>query len=287
MSRPYCKNIEKDTLSNNYYRKVEYSVDGKMQLVLMSIPPKQDIHVEIHHDTAQFIRIEKGLGIATIDGNHYGLSDGTAIIIPPHSEHRIENVGNTPLKLYTIYSKPEHKPSLIQKTRSDKDEPYLKPRPIIAVAYVQEKTGIEGTVMFSENVKDDNVQIKLDLKGLPPNSKLGFHIHEAGDLTDGCKSACAHFNPYKKNHGGLKDDVRHVGDLGNITTDNQGKCSMKFHDGMIKLSGETQNIIGRSIVIHEKEDDLGLGNNLESLKTGNSGSRIVCSVIGYSKKMFD
>ena len=62
---------------------------------------------------------------------------------------------------------------------------------------------------------------------------------------------------------------------------------MKFHDGMIKLSGETQNIIGRSIVIHEKEDDLGLGNNFESLKTGNSGSRIACAVIGYSKKMFD
>ena len=165
MTQPYCENIEKDTLRNNYYRKVEYSVDGKMQLVLMSIPPKQDIHTEIHHDTAQFIRIEKGLGIATINGKHYGLSDGTSIIVPPHAEHRIENVGNAPLKLYTIYSKPEHKPKLVQKTRSDKDEPYLKPRPTIAVAYVEEKSGIEGIVMFSENVKDDNIQIKLDLKG--------------------------------------------------------------------------------------------------------------------------
>ena len=95
-----------------------------------------------------------------------------------------------------------------------------------------------------------------------------------------------HFNPYKKDHGSPKDNVRHVGDLGNIETDNQGKCTMKYYDSMIKLSGETQNIIGRSIVIHEKEDDLGLGKDLESLKTGSAGSRIACAVIGYSKKMF-
>jgi len=287
MSEPYYQNIEKDTINNDYYRKVSYTVDEKMQLVLMSIPPKQDINMEIHDDTAQFIRIEKGVGVATINGKYYGLSDGISIIVPPHSQHRVENVGDAPLKLYTIYSKPEHKPTLIQKTRSDKDEPYLKPMPIIAIACVKEKKGIKGTVVFKENLKDDNVQIKLDLSGLPPNAKLGFHIHEAGDLTDGCNSACKHFNPYKKDHGDIKGDVRHVGDLGNITTDNQGKCSMEYYDVMIKLSGKTRNIIGRSIVVHEKEDDLGLGGNHESLKTGNSGGRILCAVIGYSKKMFD
>ena len=126
----------------------------------------------------------------------------------------------------------------------------------------------------------------MNLTGLPPNSKLGFHVHEAGDLTEGCKSACTHFNPYKQNHGSSKSNVRHVGDLGNLITDSNGTCNMKFYDNMIKLSGETQNIIGRSVVIHEKEDDLGLGGNKESLKTGNAGGRIACSVIGYSKKMF-
>lgn len=282
---PYYRNIEKDTINNNYYRDVQYTVDGKMQLVLMSIPPKQSIHMETHPDTAQFIRIEKGLGIATINGKHYGLSDGHAIIIPPRTPHRIENVGKTPLKLYTIYSKPEHENNLIQKTREDIDVPYSKPNPIVAVACVKENT-IQGTIEFRENTEDDNVLIEVNLVGLLSNSKLGFHIHEAGDLTDGCKSACMHFNPYKQNHGSPKSKIRHVGDLGNLIADNNGKCSMKFYDDMIKLSGETQNIIGRSIVIHEKEDDLGLGKNDESLKTGNSGGRIACSVIGYSKKMF-
>jgi Cu-Zn family superoxide dismutase len=283
--KPYHRNIEKDTITNGYYRDVEYTVDGKMQLVLMSIPPKQDINMETHPDTAQFIRIEKGLGIATINGKHYGLSNGHAIIIPPLTPHRIENVGKTPLKLYTIYSKPEHENNLVQKTRKDIDVPYSKPNPVIAVAYIEQNT-IKGAIEFSENVEGDNVLVEVNLTGLPPNSKLGFHVHEAGDLTDGCKSACTHFNPYKQNHGSPKSKIRHVGDLGNLITDSNGTCTVKFYDSMIKLSDETQNIIGRSIVIHEKEDDLGLGKNSESLKTGNSGGRIACSVIGYSKKMF-
>ena len=91
----------------------------------------------------------------------------------------------------------------------------------------------------------------------------------------------------KQTHGGPNSIIRHVGDLGNIITDENGNCTMKFYDNMIKLNGDFQNIIGRSIVIHEKTDDLGLTNNEESLKTGNAGNRIACAVIGYSKKMFN
>jgi len=170
-----------------------------------------------------------------------------------------------------------------------------EPNEIIAIAYLNEK--IKGSVYFYENIKNNNVIIDINLSGLPPNSKLGFHIHAAGDLSDGCTSACAHFNPFKTLHGGssikgqnsnVKDEGtynRHVGDLGNITVDNEGNCKMVFNDNMIKLRGYKQNIIGRSIVIHEKTDDLGLGNNSESKRTGNAGKRIACAVIGYSKKM--
>lgn len=157
------------------------------------------------------------------------------------------------------------------------------PPKVIAIAYLN--TSIKGSIYFSEHSSSDEVSININLSGLPPSSQLGFHIHEAGDLSDGCTSACAHFNPFKTVHGGKDSSVRHVGDLGNIITDSTGNCKMKFRDSMIKLRGYTQNIIGRSIVIHEKKDDLGKGGDTESLKTGNAGKRIACAVIGYAKKM--
>ena len=157
------------------------------------------------------------------------------------------------------------------------------PPKVIAIAYLN--SSIKGSIYFSEHSTTNDVTININLSGLPPNSQLGFHIHEAGDLSDGCTSACAHFNPFKTVHGGKDSAVRHVGDLGNIITDSAGICKMKFRDHLIKLRGYTQNIIGRSIVIHEKKDDLGKGGNEESLKTGNAGKRIGCAVIGYAKKM--
>ena len=157
------------------------------------------------------------------------------------------------------------------------------PPKVIAIAYLN--SNIKGSIYFTEHSNLNDVTIDINLNGLSPNSQLGFHIHEAGDLSDGCTSACAHFNPFKTVHGGKDSAIRHVGDLGNITTDAAGNCKMKFRDHLIKLRGYTQNIIGRSIVIHEKKDDLGNGGDEESLKTGNAGKRIACAVIGYAKKM--
>jgi len=157
---------------------------------------------------------------------------------------------------------------------------------VIAIAYIDDLiTGIKGSVHFYEDQKKDTVIIDIQIYRLPKNATLGFHIHAAGDLSEGCKSACAHFNPFNTVHGGPNSNVRHVGDLGNIYTDEFGTCTMKFEDKMIKLRGYKQNIIGRSIVIHEKKDDLGMGGDAESFKTGNAGKRIACAVIGYSKKM--
>lgn len=155
---------------------------------------------------------------------------------------------------------------------------------IIAISYINQNN-IKGTVTFTET-DNNNLTVDININGLPANSKLGFHIHEAGDLTDGCTSTCSHLNPYKSVHGGRDSATRHVGDLGNIETNQFGACIMSFTDHMIKLRGYKQNIIGRSVVIHEKTDDLGLGKNEESLKTGNAGKRIACAVIGYSKNNF-
>ena len=143
---------------------------------------------------------------------------------------------------------------------------------------------VYGTVKFTED--SNRIKIDLSLNGLKPNSLHGFHVHEAGDLTDKCTSMCAHFNPYNKTHGcpGLKD--RHVGDLGNIQTNNKGQARYTFYDDCIKLRGNKANIIGRGLIIHEDPDDCGQGGNEESLKTGNAGKRIACAVIGYSKDNF-
>jgi Cu-Zn family superoxide dismutase len=145
---------------------------------------------------------------------------------------------------------------------------------------------IKGTVKFSEDSKENRIKIELSITGLKPKSKHGFHVHEAGDLTDKCTSMCAHFNPFGKNHGcpGLKE--RHVGDLGNIVTNSKGEAKYIFYDNVIKLRGTKCNIIGRGLIIHEDEDDCGAGGNAESLKTGNAGKRIACAVIGYSKENF-
>ena len=143
---------------------------------------------------------------------------------------------------------------------------------------------IHGYVKFSEDVH--GVKIELNLHGLKSNSLHGFHVHEAGDLTDKCTSMCAHFNPYGNTHGSPDMSKRHVGDLGNIKTNTKGVAKYTFYDTCIKLRGTKCNIIGRGLIIHEEEDDCGRGGNAESLKTGNAGKRIACAVIGYAKENF-
>ena len=142
---------------------------------------------------------------------------------------------------------------------------------------------VTGTVVFEE--QENNMIIDINLKGLSKNGLHGFHVHEAGDLTDKCESMCAHFNPYNKQHGGPGSTNRHVGDLGNLKSDRYGNVNIRMTDNMIKLKGKA-NIIGRGLIIHADEDDLGLGPNATSKINGNSGKRIACAIIGISKDNF-
>ena len=157
-------------------------------------------------------------------------------------------------------------------------------KPVYAIAVFNDT--IKGTVKFTEDLDNNQIKIELNITGLKSNSLHGFHVHEAGDLTDKCTSMCAHFNPYGKTHGCPGLTERHVGDLGNIKTNNKGEAKYTFYDNVIKLRGTKCNIIGRGLIIHEDEDDCGQGGNAESLKTGNAGKRIACAVIGYSKDNF-
>ena len=155
-------------------------------------------------------------------------------------------------------------------------------KPVYAIAVFNDS--IKGYVKFSEDLTNNRVKIDLNIVGLKPNSLHGFHVHEAGDLTDGCTSMCSHFNPYGNTHGAPGMKNRHVGDLGNIKTNDKGEAIYTFYDDMIKLRESKSNIIGRGLIIHENQDDCGKGGNAESLKTGNAGKRIACAVIGFSKE---
>jgi len=149
-----------------------------------------------------------------------------------------------------------------------------------AIAVFQDKK-ISGTVRFVEEDKDI-VRIEIDLVGLRKNAQHGFHVHECGDMSLGCESMCAHFNPYGKTHGCPGAKERHVGDLGNLQTDAHGQAKYVMYDDQIKLRGTKCNIIGRGLIIHADRDDCGKGGHETSLTTGNSGKRIACAVIGIA-----
>ena len=118
-SKIYCVNIEEETLKNTNFRKVLYTTKN-LQLVIMSIEPKDNIPRELHKDHDQFIRIESGVGkaIITDESNkvieEHDLKDGIAIIIPANTWHEIKNTDSSnPLKLYSLYSPPEHAPDRV------------------------------------------------------------------------------------------------------------------------------------------------------------------------------
>jgi Cu/Zn superoxide dismutase len=121
-----------------------------------------------------------------------------------------------------------------------------------------------------------NAYIKNLSKG-----KHGFHVHEFGNLLQGCKTAGAHYNPYNKTHGGPNDSERHIGDMGNIVSDGVNDSTLIYEDPVIQLAGPT-SIIGRSVVVHADEDDLGRGGFEDSKTTGHAGARLACGVIGIS-----
>ena len=113
----YIANIEKETVENNNFRKVVYT--GKYsQLVFMSLKPNEDIGEEIH-TVDQFLRIEHGSGQAILDGVVYDVQDDFAIVVPAGAKHNVINNGEGYMKLYTIYSGPEHLKDTAHPTKED------------------------------------------------------------------------------------------------------------------------------------------------------------------------
>ena len=119
----YITNIEKETLENEDYRRVLYTAKNS-QLVLMNIKPGGEIGEETHK-LDQFLRFEQGHGKAVLDGVESDVSDGTAVVVPAGTKHNFINTGDVDLKLYSIYSPPEHKDGVVQKTKADEYEEHF------------------------------------------------------------------------------------------------------------------------------------------------------------------
>jgi mannose-6-phosphate isomerase-like protein (cupin superfamily) len=115
----YLGNIEEDSLSNEFFRKVLYTGEHA-QLVVMSLKPGEEIGSEVHDTVDQFIRVEKGEAKAVLDGEEGEMKDGFAVIVPAGTEHNIINTSQeNELKLYTIYSPPNHPDGTIHQTKAD------------------------------------------------------------------------------------------------------------------------------------------------------------------------
>lgn len=132
----------------------------------------------------------------------------------------------------------------------------------------------EGSVLFQRI--GSGISVVAQVEGLTPNQNHGFHIHQYGDCTapDG-SSAGGHFNPTGERHAGPDSAERHLGDLGNLTANQEGVAHLEFIDERLSMDG-AHNILGRGIVIHAEEDDF------ESQPTGDAGGRIGCGVIGVA-----
>jgi mannose-6-phosphate isomerase-like protein (cupin superfamily) len=113
----YVQNIESIAVKNEDFRQVLYTAKN-CQLVVMALKPKEEIGAEVHK-LDQFFRVEEGTGEAVLNGVHTAISAGFAVVVPAGINHNIINTGIVPLKLYTIYSPPNHRDGVIHHTRAD------------------------------------------------------------------------------------------------------------------------------------------------------------------------
>jgi len=150
------------------------------------------------------------------------------------------------------------------------------PAPLKAMAVLHPTANkISGTVTFTEEA--DGIRVQANISGLTPGEH-GFHVHEFGDCSaPDLASAGGHFNPTNKPHASPDAAERHVGDMGNLHADASGTAKLSYVDHEISLSNDERSVIGRSVVVHARADDL------KSQPAGDSGARVACGIIGIAK----
>lgn len=133
---------------------------------------------------------------------------------------------------------------------------------------------VSGLVLFRQQNPEGRLKVILQVRGALPDAKAtAAHIHQYGDLSQGCDSTGGHYNPYNVDH------PNHPGDFGNFEAQG-GKIDATFESKATLFGGVS--VLGRAVVVHEKKDDLGQGGDPGSLLSGNAGRRLACCVIGIS-----
>ena len=145
------------------------------------------------------------------------------------------------------------------------------------VAVFNQTPAIQGEAVAT--LEQGKTRLRATFSKLP-KGKHGFHIHKAGDLRgEGCLGACEHFHVGPPQDHGSKPGTkgpRHTGDLGNIEQTGAGPCHYSYLIPNIK----PEDLLGRALIVHEDEDDLGQGDFPDSKTTGHSGKRIGCAIFG-------
>ena len=151
---------------------------------------------------------------------------------------------------------------------------------------------VSGTIKLHQCSPHHSTHFVIDLivgpqirRKMAECAKHALHIHEYGNLSQGCMGAGGHYNPFGEKHGAssIHQLSRHVGDLiNNVKSDSKGQVKITFSDDLVTLYGP-YSVFGRTLVIHSGKDDLGLGGNKESLVTGNAGGRMACAIIGRDR----
>lgn len=141
---------------------------------------------------------------------------------------------------------------------------------------------IVGDIDFKQKTTGGVLSMKLNLYGFQtPYSLHGMHVHTYGDLRRGCGSTGPHYKPRGNDHGAPTDQIRHIGDFGNIQADETGSIRTEMTDNVATLTGQ-YSVLGRTLLIHGGEDDLGRGGDAGSKRSGNAGVQLGCCVIGFT-----
>ncbi|XP_031198130.1 extracellular superoxide dismutase [Cu-Zn] [Mastomys coucha] len=183
----------------------------------------------------------------------------------------VEKIGDTHAKVLEIWME------LGRRQKVDATEMHAVCRVQPSATLPPDQPQITGLVLFRQLGPGSRLEAYFNLEGFPAEqnaSNRAIHVHEFGDLSQGCDSTGAHYNPLDVQH------PQHPGDFGNFAVRNGHLW--KHRAGLTASLAGPHSILGRAVVVHAGEDDLGKGGNQASLQNGNAGRRLACCVVGTS-----